>query len=89
MGKGISRIYKYNQRIFPYTSPNTTFFIPPGFGTSIQTQCNSYYDASVGANDLVPAVLDQSTNHHGNMYGKDNDDSQSYETPRIFPVLIL
>ena len=36
----------------------------------------------MGKDDVASSGLDQSTNHHGNMYGKDNDYSQSYETPR-------
>ena len=38
--------------------------------------------ASMGAHDVASAGLDQRTNHHGNTYVKDNDDSQSFETPR-------
>ena len=48
---------------------------------SIQTQRNSALYESVGANDVSSYGLYQSTNHHCNMYGKNNDDSQSYETP--------
>ena len=81
MGKGTSHIYKYDQRIWPYPSPNTNFVILSCFDTYIQTQRNSADDASVGANDVAPYVLDQSINHYGNMEGKDNDGSQSYETP--------
>ena len=51
MGKGIGRIYKYDQHTWPYPSPNTNFIIPPHFDTSIQTKRNSDYDASVGEND--------------------------------------
>ena len=48
----------------------------------------------MGANDLAPAVLYQSTNHHVNADGKNNDDSQSHETPRgggivILPLLVI
>ena len=83
-GKGILRIYKYHQWNWLYKSPNTSFIMPPCFDTSIQTQCNSYFDAYVGANDVASYGLDKSNNHHGNTYRKDNDDSQSYKTPRIF-----
>ena len=79
MGKGIGRIYKYDQRNWPYPYPNTTFFIPPSFGTSIQTQRNSDSYASVGAHYVSSSGLDKITNHHGNTDGKDNDDSHSYE----------
>ena len=36
----------------------------------------------MGANDVASSGLYQSTNYHGNTDGKDNDDSQSFETPR-------
>ena len=75
-GKVIFGIYKYDQRNCPYPSPNTTFLILPRSDTSIQTQRNSASDASVGANDVAPSGLDQSTNHHGNTDVKYNDDSQ-------------
>ena len=52
------------------------FLILPRSDTSIQTQRNSASDASVGANDVAPSGLDQSTNHHGNTDVKYNDDSQ-------------
>ena len=82
MGKTIVRIYKYDQRNWTYPYSNTTFSIPTCYGTSIQTQSNSYYDTSVGANDVASFLLDQSTNHHINTDVKNNDDSQSFETPR-------
>ena len=63
------------------TDSNTTFLIPSRFDLSIQTQCNSDSDDSAGANDVASAVLDKSTNHHGNNDVNDNEDSQSYETP--------
>ena len=63
------------------TEPNTTFVLPPHFDTSIQTQLISDLDASVGANDVASARLYKINNHHGNIDYKDNDDSQSYETP--------
>ena len=75
-GKGIGRIYKYDKRNWTYPSQNTTFVIPPRFYTSIQNQKRSDYDTSVGAHDVVPAGLDQITNHHGDTDVKDNDDSQ-------------
>ena len=58
IGKGIRRSYKYDQWNWPYTSPNTTFVIPPRFDTSIQTQRNSASDAAVGANDEASSGLD-------------------------------
>ena len=82
MGKGILRIYKYYQRNLPYPSPNTTFVIPQSSETSIQTQCNSASDASVGAHDLASARLYQCTNHHGNTDVNNNGDLRSFETPR-------
>ena len=81
ISKGIGRIYKYYQRNCPYIYSNTNFIVPPPFDTYIQTQCNSAYDASMGANDVSSAVLDQITNHRANTDSKDNDDSQSYEAP--------
>ena len=45
--------------------------------------------ASEGENDVASSGLDQSTNHHGNTYGKDNDNSQSYETPWWGGAIIL
>ena len=56
--------------------------MPTRFDTSIQTQCNSKYDASVGTNDVASAKIYQSINHCGKTYGKDNDYSQSHETPK-------
>ena len=82
MGKGIVRIYKYDQQKCPCPSTNKTSVIPSRFDTSIKTQRNSSSDESVGENDLSSAVLDQSTNHHGNTDVNDNDDSQSFETPQ-------
>ena len=79
-GKGIGRIYKYNQRNWPYPSPTTSFVIPQRSDTSIKTQQASASDASIGAHDLSPYGLYQSTNHHGNTVVNDNDDSQSFGT---------
>ena len=79
-GKGIGGIYKYNHHKWPYPSPNTTFVIPPLFDPSIKTKHNSASDDSVGANDVAPDGLYQSTNHNGNKDIKYNDDSQSFET---------
>ena len=76
MGKVFVRIYKYEQRNWPYPCPNTTFEIQQRSETSIQTKCNSAYDASVGAHDEEQAGLYQGTNHHGNTYARINDDSQ-------------
>ena len=58
MGKGIGRIYKYDQQNWPYPFPNTTFVITPYLNTSIQPQRNIASDASAGANDEVSAGLD-------------------------------
>ena len=82
LGKGIGCILKYDQWNWLYQYPNITFIILPRFDIYIQIKCNSASDASVGANDVSSYRLYQSTNHHGNMYDKDNDDSQSYEIPR-------
>ena len=60
---------------------NTTFVIPPRFDDYIQTERNSYSDATAGENDVASGGFYQSINHHSNTYGKDNDDSQSFETP--------
>ena len=81
MGKGIVRIYKYDQQNYPYSYPTTTSVIPPRFDTSIQTQCSSASDTSTGENDVALTGLDQNTNHHGNTDSKDNYDSQIYDTP--------
>ena len=82
MGKVIARIYKYDHRNWPYPSQDTTFVIPQWSDTSIQTQRNSASDVPVGAHYISSSVLYQSTNHHGNTDVKDNDDSQSFETPK-------
>ena len=82
MGKVIGLVFKYNQINWPYLYPDTTFFIPQCSGISIQTQRKSVSGACVGAHDVKSAILDQSTNHHGNTYVKDNDYSQTFETPR-------
>ena len=82
MGKGIVRIYKYDQQNWPYPSPNTNFGVPQRFDNSIQTQHNSDSGASLGAHDVASSVLDQCTNHHINTDAKDNDYLQSFEAPR-------
>ena len=79
--KAIDLIYKYDQRSWPYPSPNTTFVVPPCSDTSIQNQDKSDYDASMGENDVACARLHRNTNHDGNTDGKNNDALQSYETP--------
>ena len=60
MGKGIGRIYKYDQRNWTYPSPNTTLIITPNFDTSIQNLRYSASDASTGANDETSYGLDTS-----------------------------
>ena len=50
MGKGISRIYIYDQRNCVYTSANNHVVIPQHYDTSIKTQHNSAFDDSVTAN---------------------------------------
>ena len=62
--------------------PNITFVIPPHFDTCIQTQRNSDFYAYVGENYVASVGLYTRTDHHGNMDGKDDDDSQSLETPQ-------
>ena len=57
MGKVIGRIYKYDQRNWPYPYPNNNFIIPPHFYTSIQAQRNSDFNASAGANNEASAGL--------------------------------
>ena len=82
MGKGIGRIYKYDQRNCPYPSPNNIFFILQHYETYIQTQCTSSSNASVGEHDLASSGLYQIINHRGNTDVNNNYDSQSFETPR-------
>ena len=82
MGKVIAHIYKYDHRNWPYPSSNTTLVIPKCSYPYIQTQRNSASDASAGGNDVESSGLYQSNNHHGDTDGKDNNDLQSYETPR-------
>ena len=76
MGKLIVRIYKYDQRNWPYPPPNTTFVIPQFYDTYIKNQHKSASIASVYSHYLESSGLDQSTNHHGNTDVKDNNDSQ-------------
>ena len=57
------------------------FFIPKCSDTSIKTQRNSTSDASVVAHDVASGGLDQITNHRDTDV-KENDYSQSFETPR-------
>ena len=71
--KGIDCIYKYDEGNSPNPSPNTAFVMPTRFDTSIQTQCNINYDASVGTNDVAAAELYQIINHYGKTDYKDND----------------
>ena len=54
-GKRISRIYKYDQRNWPYPYPKTTFFIPKCYDTYIQTQRNSDSGTSVVSLDVESA----------------------------------
>ena len=75
-GKGISRIYKYDQQNCHYPSPNTTFVLPQSSKNSIQNQRIDSSDAYVGANDLDYSVLDQIPNHHGNTDVNNTDKSQ-------------
>ena len=58
MGKGIVRIYKYDQQKCPCPSTNKTSVIPSRFDTSIKTQCNSDSDAYMSENDVAPSRLD-------------------------------
>ena len=74
MGKGIGCIYKYDQRNWPYPSPNTNFIIPPCFDVYIQTQRKSSSDAYEDENYVASSGLDQSTNHCGNTDVNDNND---------------
>ena len=83
MGKGICHIYKYGKSNCPYPPPNTNVVIPQRSDTYIQSRRNSAYVAYVGAHDVALAGLDQSTNHNGNTEVKDNNDSHSFETPRV------
>ena len=48
----------------------------------MKRQRSSASYASAGANDGALSGLYQSNNHHGDTDGKDNNDLQSYETPR-------
>ena len=73
---------KYDFRKWPYPYLNTNFVIALNLDISLQNQRYSASDASVGANDVSPYELYQSTNHHDNTDGKDNDYSRSYKIPR-------
>ena len=66
----------------PYPPPNTTFFIPKLTNNYIQTQITSDCDVYMGAHDLASSVLYQITRNHVNNDVNDNDDPQSFETPR-------
>ena len=68
----------------PLSTPKHYFFISLCSETSIQTQHTYASDSSVGAHYLASFILDQSKNHHFNTDINDNDDSQSFETPRKF-----
>ena len=50
--------------------------MPQSYDTSIPTQINSAYHASVGANYSASDGLYQSTNQNDNTDVKDNNDSQ-------------
>ena len=80
--------YSYS-RLNENADSNTTVVLLPCFDTSIKTQHKIASDASVGENNIAPSILDQITNHNGNTYDNDNDDSQSYETPQKDAVLPL
>ena len=67
--------FSYN-RLNKNTDPNTTVVLPPHFDNYIQTQRNSASDGSEVANYILSSGLYKSTNHNGNMDGKDNDDSR-------------
>ena len=82
IGKRIGRIYKYDQRNWPYPSSSTNFFIPQPSDTSIKTQRTSAYYSSISAHDLASSGLYHFANHHVTTDVNDNDDSQSFETPR-------
>ena len=82
MGKVIGRIDKHSNWNWPYTSPKTTLVIPHYPEPSIKTQSTSACAASVGAHYLAYFILDQSKSHHFNTDVNNNDDSQSFETPR-------
>ena len=64
------------------TDSNTTVVLPPHFDAYIQTKSNSASYDSTDANDAASSGVDQIPNHHVKTDGKDNDDSQSYDTPR-------
>ena len=60
------------------------------FDNYIQTQCNSDSDASAVENDVASSGLDQIMNHNCNTDIRNNDDSQSYETPwKTNPFLLF
>ena len=81
--------YSYD-RLNENTDSNTTIVLPPNFDTYIQPQWNSASDSSVVANDVLSYGFDQRTNPHGNTDVKENDDSQSYGTPkRKLPFLLF
>ena len=53
IGKGIGRIYKYDQQNWPYPPPNTTVLIPQRSDNFKETQLNSPSNAAVGAHNLA------------------------------------
>ena len=63
-------------------SAGSNYEASAGLNNYIQTQHNSDSDDSTGANDVSSSGLYQITNHHCSMYINNNDDSQSYETPK-------
>ena len=75
MGKGIDRIYKYDQQNWLYTSLNTTFVLPQFYENYIQTQRTSAFFASMGAHALLYYLSNQSNIHNGNTDVENNDDS--------------
>ena len=81
-GKGIGRIYKYDQQNWTYGYPNTNFVIPPCYDTYIQTQLNIFSDSYVDANYVSSCGLDQNIYHNVNTDVKDNYDSKLFETTR-------
>ena len=63
-------------------SAGSNYEASAGLNNYIQTQHNSDSDDSTGANDVSSSGLYQITNHHCSMYINNNDDLQSYETPK-------
>ena len=66
------------------TYPRTLIFIPQNPEPYLKTRSTSACDVPVGAHNLSSSVSDQSTSNHVNYDVYNNDDSQSFKTPRKY-----